>query len=342
MRLTLDTVPKTEAKLELLEAAYRHGPNQTDWLREIGETLRRSVPDAISCYCFEVFRADGRMQINRPWAEDPRVAAQLHKTFQQAPPPLLDLFYAAPLQACTSRDILSEAGVALESTMLEQLFREVGFADVFAVTAVGPAGRGVVLGVGLAKPGGPQPRERVDWVHVAAHVAAARRLRVQLAGGSAIDRASAVLRPDGRVEHLADSEQHGIAAILHEAVKKVEYARKHARTDAEALSLWQGLVDGRWSLVEQFETDARRYYAAIRNPPDAVKQHALTRREAEVAAYLASGTTTRVTAYALGLDEVTVRGYLRAAMTKLGVRSRTELVTLRAALEPGADGLAQS
>lgn len=342
MRPTLVTVPRADAKLEILEAAYGRSPGQTDWLREIGETLRRSVPDAVSCFCFEVYRADGRMQINRPWTEDPRVAAQLHQTFEALPPPLLDLFYAAPLQACTSRDILSEAGVALESTMLPELFHGVGFADVFAVTAVGPAGRGVVLGVGLEQPGGPDPHARVDWIHVAAHVAAARRLRVQLGGDSAIERASAVLRPDGRVEHLAAGEGHDIATILHEAVKKVEHARKHARTDGEALGLWQGLVDGRWSLVEQFETDGRRYYAAVRNPPDAVKQHALTRREAEVAAYVASGTTTKTTAYALGLDEVTVRGYLRAAMGKLGMRSRTQLVALRAALEPGADGLAQS
>jgi DNA-binding CsgD family transcriptional regulator len=343
MRPPADTVTRVDAKLEILEAAYGHGRRQTDWLREIGETLRRSVPDAVSCFCFEVYRADGRLQINRPWTEDPRVAAQLQQTFAQAPPALLDLFFAAPLQACTSRDILADAGVAFESTMFGEVYRGIGFADVFAVTAVGPAGRGVVLGVGLAQPGGPEPRERVDWIHVAAHVAAAQRLRVLLAGAPASERASAVLSPDGRVEHLADSEDRdGIAAILHQAVKQVEHARKHARSDAEALQLWQGLVDGRWSLVEQFESDGRRFYAAIRNPPDAVKLRALTRREAEVAAYVASGTTTKITAYALGLDEVTVRGYLRAAMAKLGMRSRTELVALRAVLEPGADGLAQS
>lgn len=344
MRLSVEMpVTRNDSKLEILEAAYGHGPHQTDWLRQIGETLRRSVPNAVSCYCFEVYRADGRVQINRPWTEDPRVGTQLQETFAHAPAPLLDLFFATPLQACTSNDILREAGVAFESTMFADVYQGLGFADVFAVTAVGPAGRGVVLGVGLARPGGPEPRERVDWVHVAAHVAAARSLRVLLAGGSAIERASAVLSPDGRVEHLAESEAHDdIAAILHQAVKQVEHARKHAHSDTEALALWQGLVDGRWSLVEQFESDGRRFYAAIRNPPDAVKLRALTRREAEVAAYVASGTTTKTTAYALGLDEVTVRGYLRSAMTKLGMHSRTELVALRAALEPGADGLAQS
>jgi DNA-binding CsgD family transcriptional regulator len=329
-------------KLEILEAAYRHGPGHVNWLSEIGQTLRRSVPAAVSCFCFEVYREDGKARISRPWAEDPVVAAEVYRLFDEFPPQIVDLFYAVPLQACTTRDILGPAGVPFESTVLPELFHEVGVAEMFAVAAIEPAGRGVVLGVGLAEPGGPSPRERVDWVHVAAHVAAARRLRVHLAGGSAIDRASAVLSPNGRIEHLAETEDADIGPIVREAVKQVEYARNRASSSTEALELWQGLVDGRWSLVEQFESDGRRFYVAVRNPSDAIKLHALTRREAEVAAYVAKGTPTKVTAYALGLDEVTVRGYLRAAMSKLGLRSRAELVALRATLEPGADALAQT
>jgi DNA-binding CsgD family transcriptional regulator len=335
-------MPDPDTKLEILEAAYRHGPGHVNWLSEIGQTLRRSVPAAISCFCFEVYREDGKTRISRPWAEDPVVAAEVYRTFDDFPAEVVDLFYSTPLQACTTRDILGPAGIALESTILPELFHGVGVAEMFAVAAVEPAGRGVVLGVGLEHPGGPSPAERVDWVHVAAHVAAARRLRVQLAGASAIDRASAVLSPNGRIEHLSETEDADIGSVVREAVKQVEYARKRASSTSEALELWRGLVDGRWSLVDQYESDGRRYYVAVRNPPDAIKDHALTRREAEVAAYVARGTPTKVAAYALGLDEVTVRGYLRSAMSKLGLRSRAELVALRSTLEPGADALAQS
>jgi DNA-binding CsgD family transcriptional regulator len=333
-----------DTKLEILEAAYGHGEGQADWLRHLGQTFRGSVPAAVSCFCYEVFRADGRLQLGRSWAEDPKVAAQLKIAFDQTPPALVDMFCTTPLQAATTREVLQATGIAMESTPLLGLYEQIGYADVFAMMATNPAGQGVVLGVGLARPGGPSPHERVEWIHVAAHVAAARRLQVKLAGISVIEQASAVLGPDGRVEHIAsgESEEPDIAAILRDAVKQVEHARKHARSDAEALTLWQGLVAGRWSLVEQFESDGRRYYVAVRNPTDTVKIHALTRRESEVAAHVASGLTTKVTAYALGLDEVTVRGYLHAAMTKLGLRSRPELVALRAALEPGADALAQS
>jgi DNA-binding CsgD family transcriptional regulator len=290
----------------MIEAAYLPGTHQADWLRDLGQAFRRSIPSALSCFCYEIISVDGQRRLGGVWAEDPQVATQIRMGFEQTPPELLDMFCAPPLQAATTRELLEAAGVALESTPLGEWFEGLGFADVFAVTATDSAGYGVVLGVGLARPGGPPSRERVEWTHVAAHVAAARHLPAQL----------------------------DIAEILRGAV---EHARKRARSDAEALSLWQGLIDGRWSLVEQFESDGRRYYVAVRNSTDAAKIQALTRREAEVAAYVASGTTTKVTAFALGLDEVTVRGYLRTAMTKLGLRSRAELVALRATLEPGTE-----
>jgi DNA-binding CsgD family transcriptional regulator len=340
MHLSDDTHPNT--KLDILDAAYQQGVQHADWLRDLGQAFRSSVPAAISCFCYEILCVDGRRRLGGTWAEDPQVVAQIRSGFEATPPEMLDVFMSTPLQAATTREVLEAAGMKLESTELGGWYEGLGFADVFAMTACDPGGSGLVLGVGLSRPGGPSPRERVEWIHVAAHVAAARRLREQLADAAAIDRASAVLTPTGRVEHVVGSEEQDVASLLHTAVKQVEHARKYAKSDTEALGLWQGLVDGRWSLLEQFETDGRRYYVAVRNPSDAVKTRALTRREAEVAAHVASGSTTKVTAYALGLDEVTVRGYLRTAMTKLGLRSRAELVALRATLEPGADLRAQS
>ena len=331
MRLSENT--STNKKLDLLDAAYGLGPHQAEWLRDLGETMRHCAPGAIGCFCYEVVRVDGRMEVGSLWAEDPEFVAQIRRGYERLPASLFDLFYATPpLHACTSREILEGSGIHWEST--RRMYAEIGLSDVFAVMAGAPSGHSVVLGVGLQHSNGPSPRERVEWVHVAAHVAAALRLRTRLDGDSAFEHASAVLNPDGRVEHIANDEDPDTASILRTAVKQVEYARRQARSDAEALALWQGLVDGRWSLVEQFESDGRRYYVAVRNPTEAIKTRALTRREAEVAAYVAKGTTTKVTAYALGLDEVTVRGYLRTAMTKLGLRSRAELVALRATLEP--------
>jgi hypothetical protein len=39
--------------------------------------------------------------------------------------------------------------------------------------------------------------------------------------------------------------------------------RMSKRNPERALQLWRALVDGRWSLVDSFETDGRRYVVAL-------------------------------------------------------------------------------
>jgi hypothetical protein len=52
------------------------------------------------------------------------------------------------------------------------------------------------------------------------------------------------------------------------AAKAIDRARSRARSNEdEALELWQGLVAGRWSLVEQFDSDGRRFLVARKNDP---------------------------------------------------------------------------
>jgi DNA-binding CsgD family transcriptional regulator len=326
----------SDPKLQLVELAYDLETEADDWLERLGASLRASVPEAVSCYTFEIDRVDGRMSLGAHWAEDPEVAALLRQTFAEAPNELLDLFYSKPMLAKTTGEVLLEAGVPFESTLLPATYSALGIADVFAIAAIGPMGRGAVLGMCLSDPRGPGERARVEWSHVAAHVAASTRLRTQLAGDRALDRATAILHPNGKLEHLEPSAS-GVGELLRTAVERIEHARGDARSTPEALELWQGLVDGRWSLVDHFE-DGRRYYIAIRNPPEAASTRALSRREAQVVAYVASGVGTKATAYALGLEIVTVRGYLHSAMAKLGVQSRAELIGLRTALlPPGVD-----
>lgn len=316
-------------KLRIVEHAYADIGDSSTWLAELGTSIRQIVPSLVTCFAFEIARIDGRMCLGRTWTEDPVIERQLQLTFAEAPSELLDLFYGAPLVAKMSREVLEHAGVAFESTVLAETYGASGFVDAFGVSAIGPSGRGAVLGMGLADPAGPAAEERIDWVHIAAHIAAASRLRDRLAGGDVLEHADAILRPDGIVEHTTVPD---IVELLSSAVGRIEQARSGRSSSREALELWRGLVAGEWSLVEHFEDDGRRYYVAVRNPPDAVRSRALTRREAEVAAYIATGATTPATAYALGVEPVTVRSYLGTAMQKLGVRSRAELISLRSML----------
>ncbi len=65
--------------------------------------------------------------------------------------------------------------------------------------------------------------------------------------------------------HAEGAAKHRDArAFLRHAALATERARgalRNADPD-QALQLWRGLVDGRWSLIEQFSSDGRRFLVA--------------------------------------------------------------------------------
>lgn len=123
---------------------------------------------------------------------------------------------------------------------------------------------------------------------------------------------------------------------LREAVVQIDRRRERPRAHDRAAA-WQSLVTGRWSIVDQFERDGRRYYLARRNEPLDVQSRALSPREHVIAHLVASGTPNKVIAYSLGLATSTIASHLAAAMKKLGLLSRLELVTILTALRPTGD-----
>jgi DNA-binding CsgD family transcriptional regulator len=90
--------------------------------------------------------------------------------------------------------------------------------------------------------------------------------------------------------------------------------------------LWKGLVAGRWTLVDQFDHDGRRYVVAKKNSPEVRPWASLTRRESEVVTYAAHGQSQKTIAYLLGLSVASVSAHLSRAAGKVGARSRLELV----------------
>ncbi|HET6613383.1 MAG TPA: helix-turn-helix transcriptional regulator, partial [Kofleriaceae bacterium] len=99
-----------------------------------------------------------------------------------------------------------------------------------------------------------------------------------------------------------------------------------------ATALWQGLIGGRWSIIEVTDTDARRYWVARRNEPEVAEDRRLTRREGQVVGLVALGLSDDMVAYSLGLAEATIRTHLRRGMKKLGMSERSQIITLHAAL----------
>jgi DNA-binding CsgD family transcriptional regulator len=131
------------------------------------------------------------------------------------------------------------------------------------------------------------------------------------------------------VEH-ADGDAKASAALqsLRTRTVAIDRARgRQRRSDPDAgLEAWRGLVAGRWSLVDRFESDGRRHVIAHRNEPVPARVLALTLRERQVVAHRVAGHSSKVAAYALGVSPAAVSGALRSAMLKLGVRNVSQLV----------------
>jgi DNA-binding CsgD family transcriptional regulator len=134
-----------------------------------------------------------------------------------------------------------------------------------------------------------------------------------------------------------DARNPNAAKDLREAARRVDRARGPLRRDdpEEALRLWQGLVRGRWTLVDWFDTDGRRFVLAKTNAPWIEDPRGLSELEAQVATFAAQGETSKIICYRMGLSQSYVSRLLRDAMRKLGVKTQAQLVERLRGIAPG-------
>ncbi len=85
-------------------------------------------------------------------------------------------------------------------------------------------------------------------------------------------------------------------------------------------------MGAKWSLVDRIELDGRRYVLARENSPRAQGPDALSGRERQVLAYAKLGHHNKLIAYELGVADSTVRVLLARAASKMGVRTRQDLL----------------
>jgi DNA-binding CsgD family transcriptional regulator len=192
-----------------------------------------------------------------------------------------------------------------------------------------PAGNGVYVGAWVPRVARLSASKRRTWCRVAAHLVSSLRVRQRLANSRLTEGAEAILTPAGRVDEANGEAQHEEArGALRDAVRDLERARsKSGRRDPDdAVRRWKALVDGRWSLVDHFESDGKRYVVARRNDVDVAGYSELSTRERQVLAYAALGHSNKLIAYELGLADSTVRVLLYRAAAKLGATRREDLI----------------
>jgi DNA-binding CsgD family transcriptional regulator len=200
------------------------------------------------------------------------------------------------------------------------------------INGVDCSGNGCALYLLSNDPVSLSSTQRELFSRLATHISTAYRLQRRLAGGArdASIGIEAMLTPTGRVDH-AEAEAKSIKARrdLTLAVRLREHARASAKTDTTGriVRTLNGLVEARWTVVDQYKSDGKRYVLACENALRPSGPPRLSQREQEVVALAALGLTNKVIAYELGLAFSTVRVLMARASMKLGTATRSELIT---------------
>lgn len=250
-------------------------------------------------------------------------------------------FIAATMASERRVFVLSELfGSRLAELPVTTLLGELGATDCLGLQTVvhGQPVEGVSLGAASGGPIALSAAALATWHHIAAHLAAAVRLRRAAPGTHPVE---SVLTPDGRIQHAeGDARAEEKREALSRAVKAIDRARRRdARTDPRALlDAWRAIVEGRWTLVDTVESDGRRLLLARVNPPVGVDHPQLTPREKQVAALLVRGVPQKAIGYELSMSPSTVAFHVKNAARKLGLSTSTELVRALAGGAVGAAG----
>jgi DNA-binding CsgD family transcriptional regulator len=313
--------------LSIVEASYADAGSEREWLRALVEAATPVLDTGIGISATSFVHRGSTVEYREsvwtgPLAEfvslermHDAVEAQSKCLSREA----FARLYPSRPEAATFRRLAGPAGPEILGRMFPP---EAPFVDALGVIGSNPSGVGAMLMAMSRSVLAPSASTLALWTRVAAHLAAGYRLRQ--AENPAVD---AVLTPAGRVEHL-DGEAPQERASLSEATRAIDQARgKMRRADPErAVAIWQGLVAGRWSLVDQFDSDGRRYVVAKRNAPEVAGWKSLSEMENRVLAFAAGGQPHKIIAYELGISVAGVASHIRRAARKVGAGSRLELV----------------
>jgi DNA-binding CsgD family transcriptional regulator len=216
-------------------------------------------------------------------------------------------------------------------------FRPLGIEDFFAVIGSSPDGSGCALGVPLPRVERKSRAHKARWAKVAAHVSAGYRLRTAL---GVLDRVlgaeplgsetEAVLTPEGRTldatgAAASNEGRRKLEAAVAAMTRSRDISVRRANQD-EALALWQGLVDGTWSLVESRDSDGKRLVVVVRNAPGVPPIRGLSTTERAVIGLILQGHSQKQIAYELGYSPAHISGVLSSTQQKLGLKHLSELL----------------
>jgi len=317
--------------ISLVEEAYRTYDEPQHWLKKLLHACRPNLFDGLGgLACFYDRNAEsvtGTLSQFVVLGCDERIAGAIRAGFESG--------------SLEERDRSLRGGPVVRLSALARgrirdtpvygpLARELGFEDLVGLHAANPDGTGAFIGAPLRQKEAASTRWDQRWSRVCAHFAAGMRLQrlaSTLAHEPSVDRAEAILDPAGKVHSTTPG-----AATSHRTLRRAVLAMDRARgrlrfrDPSAAVDAWTALVDGRWSLVDHFESDGKRFLLAMPNESPTRDPRALSPSERTVLHYVAMGHSNKLIAYELGLPYGTVATRVATLMRKMGVRSRVEIV----------------
>jgi DNA-binding CsgD family transcriptional regulator len=318
---------KTVNLVEILEAAYRVEQPEEAWLRGVLDAARAGLDDGLGVMAYTYD------------ASNPKMFAVRFMATREVPPPLVEFFKATTQRAPAewietsfgrrSTVIRDMPGWESFMTLPLRLDEDNLVDDAIGINGLDPSRVGCLIGAYSRRPHRLTPRARETWDRIGTHLAAAFRLQRALQPKEHSAPTEAVLAPSGEVLHAAQPAQDRLVRdSLSKACQSIERARtRRGREVGEiSLSLWKSLVSERWTLVDTYERDNRRYVVARRNDVRLPIPNALSPRERQALGFAVLGDSNKLIAYELGISASTVGVLLHRAAVKLGCQSRVELI----------------
>jgi DNA-binding NarL/FixJ family response regulator len=316
--------------IAVLEAGYSLDGDDGVWLTGLLDCVAREHwPDRLStAFTFELGATGapniGDVRVHGPPQLHDRVRASMDGASVEG----LDRAFRSGRVVTTMSELVFNQ-IPADEAMFREVNADVG-PDLLGIVVHSGDGRGVLINLVLDETRARTLAERRLWTRCAAHIGAGMRLRTLAPEMATLDGVpiEAVFDGGGRVHDARQAATSKTARErLQHAVRQIDRARSAAgrRDSEESMATWEGLVSGRWSLIDRFDSDRRRFVVAVRNDLRFPDPRGLSLRERQVAEFAGLGRSAKEIAYLLGASAASVENSLRRAQAKLGLGSRLEL-----------------
>lgn len=310
----------------LLETAYVLDGTVEDWMETLTDKLDPALEEGlgIATALFEV--SPPHLIVKHAVEHRQRITGAVSKFVSALPWPAIESMLNHSSPARTTSEVVYPIDRTHPALVKQLLHGQ----DILVIVCNSLGGQVFMIGTPLPRQRGVMPLERLRLNRVAAHLGSGLRLRSHLTSLDLDDGDSteAIFNPDGKI-----MDARGLAAPksarerLRQAVLQSERARGPLRRKdpGEALSLWEALVEGRWSLVDHYDSDDRRMVVAVQNEPGVHDPRGLTPLQFRIAEYLGQGRPAKEIGYTLGVTASAVNNALAVVKKKLGLCSRAEV-----------------